>query len=127
MSTDGLVEVRIHDMRLAARIGAHAHELDRRQMLRVSVVLRLRQWPADRLRETVDYGLIVEQAEALAERHIALIETFGLELAERCLAYDGVNRAEVIVEKPGALVNGIASTRIMLERPYDGECTASAR
>jgi dihydroneopterin aldolase len=49
------IEVRVHDLRLAARIGAHAHEMDRRQMLRVMVSLRLKLAPLDQLSATIDY------------------------------------------------------------------------
>jgi len=110
-----LIEVRVEDLRLAARIGAHPHEQDRRQTLRIAVTLTLAAAPSDRLDETVDYSLIVAHAEALADRHIALIETFARELAEACLRESRAWRAEVIVEKPGALANGLASTRLILE------------
>lgn len=111
-----LVQVRVDDLRLAARIGAHPHEMDRRQTLRVGVILTLKAPTADRLDETVDYGAIVERAEVLADRHIALIETFGRELGEACLRDTRVLRAEIVVEKPGALANGIASIRLVLEQ-----------
>jgi dihydroneopterin aldolase len=105
------IEVRVHDLRLAARIGAHAHEMDRRQMLRVMVSLRLKLAPLDQLSATIDYEGVVALAEALANEHIVLIETFCARLASDCLAAGPVDRVEVIVEKPGALVNGVASAR----------------
>jgi len=111
-----LIEVRIEDLRLAARIGAHAHEKGRRQTLHIAACLTLTGIPTDQLEETVDYSLIVTHAERLADRHIALIETFALELAEACMSEPGVARVEVVVEKPGALANGLASTRVILER-----------
>jgi len=40
-----------------------------------------------------------------------LIETFCVRLARDCLAAGPIDRVEVIVEKPGALVNGVASAR----------------
>lgn len=110
------VEVHVHDIRLAARIGAYPHEEGRRQTLRVAVTLELTSTPGDKLDETVDYAAIVAKAEALAERHIALIETFGRLLAAACLQETGVARATVIVEKPGALANGIARARIVMDR-----------
>jgi len=105
------IEVRVHDLRLAARIGAHAHEMDRRQMLRVMVSLRLKLGPLDQLSATIDYEGVVALAEALANEHIVLIETFCAQLASDCLAAGPVDRVEVIVEKPGALINGVASAR----------------
>jgi len=108
---DDGIEVRVHDLRLAARIGAHAHEMDRRQMLRVMVSLRLKRAPLDSLSDTVDYDRVVALAEALADEHIVLIETFCARLASECLAAGPVDRVAVVVEKPGALVNGVASAR----------------
>jgi dihydroneopterin aldolase len=105
------IEVRVHDLRLAARIGAHAHEMDRRQMLRVMISLRLKRAPFDDLDQTVDYDHVVLLAEALADQHIVLIETFCARLAHDCLTAGPVDRVEVVVEKPGALLNGIASAR----------------
>jgi len=105
------IEVRVQDLRLAARIGAHAHEMDRRQMLRVMVSLRLKRAPLDRLNDTIDYDRVVALAEALADEHIVLIETFCARLARACLAAGPVDRVEVVVEKPGALLNGVASAR----------------
>jgi len=105
------IEVRVHDLRLAARIGAHAHEMDRRQMLRVMVSLRLKRPPTDQLSATIDYEGVVALAETLANEHIVLIETFCARLAGDCLDTGSVDRVEVIVEKPGALVNGVASAR----------------
>lgn len=110
-------EVRVHDIRLAARIGAFPHEEGRRQTLRIQVVLKLCAAPSDILAQTVDYGLVVALAEALADEHIALIETFASRLAIQCLEADGVARAEVLVEKPGALANGIASAHVVAARP----------
>jgi dihydroneopterin aldolase len=105
------IEVRVHDLRLAARIGAHLHEMDRRQMLRVMISLRLKLAPTDQLSATIDYEDVVALAEGLANEHIVLIETFCARLASDCLAAGPVDRVEVIVEKPSALVNGIASAR----------------
>jgi dihydroneopterin aldolase len=85
--------------------------MDRRQMLRVMVSLRLKRAPLDRLSATVDYDRVVVLAEALADEHIVLIETFCARLARDCLATGPVDRVEVVVEKPGALVNGVASAR----------------
>ena len=110
------IEVRVHDLRLAARIGAHAHEMDRRQMLRVMVSLRLTRAPLDQLSDTIDYDRVVALAEVLANEHIVLIETFCARLASDCLAAGPIDRVEVIVEKPGALMNGVASARAVQRR-----------
>jgi dihydroneopterin aldolase len=80
-------------------------------MLRVMVSLRLKRAPLDELNETIDYDRVVTLAEALSNEHIVLIETFCARLARDCLAAGPIDRVEVVVEKPGALVNGVASAR----------------
>lgn len=119
MTRAALVEVRVDDIRLSARIGAFPHEEGRRQLLKVSATLIVQQPRADSLDQAVDYARIVEHAEALAERHVALIETFGLRLAEACTSEAGVVSADIRVEKPGALSNGVASARIVLAAASD--------
>lgn len=116
MAQTTMMEVRVEDIRLAARIGAYPHEEGRRQTLRVAVRLGVAPVRADSLSQTVDYSRIVAHAEALAEQHIALIETFASRLATACLAETGVESAEVVVEKPGALANGTASARVIQRR-----------
>lgn len=116
MTISPIIEVRVEDIRLAARIGAYPHEEGRRQTLRVAVRLEVAPVTTDTLSATVDYSRIVAHAEALAEQHIALIETFARRLAAACLAETGVQCAQVVVEKPGALANGTASARVVLRR-----------
>jgi dihydroneopterin aldolase len=109
-------EVLVSDLRLAAFIGVHAHELGRRQSLVVHVRLGIETVGADHLEQTIDYNHVVEAAQALADQRIALIETFGQRLAAACLAFPAVQRAEVLVEKPGALNHAMAAARTVLER-----------
>ena len=98
-----------------ADIGVHAHEIGARQPLLVSAILTIAMPQHDALIETFDYARIVSLAEALAEQRIQLIETFARRLSEACLAHPAVLRAEIQVEKPRALANGLAGTRIVLE------------
>lgn len=109
-------EVLVSDLRLAAFIGVHAHELGRRQSLVVHVRLGIDTVDEDQLAQTVDYNHVVEAAEALADQRIALIETFGQRLAAACLVFPAVRRAEVLVEKPGALNHAMAAARSVIER-----------
>lgn len=109
-------EVLVSDLRLAAFIGVHAHELGRLQSLVVHVRLAIDAVGADQLAETIDYNHVVEAAQSLAEQRIALIETFGKQLAAACLAFPAVRRAEVLVEKPGALNHAMAAARTIIER-----------
>ena len=109
-------EVLVSDLRLAAFIGVHAHELGRRQSLVVHVRLGIDTVGEDQLAQTIDYNHVVAAAQALAEQRIALIETFGQRLAAACLVFQAVRRAEVLVEKPGALNHAMAAARTVIER-----------
>ena len=108
-------EVVVRDIRLAADIGVHAHEIGRLQALIVQVGLKIRPVMSDCLADTIDYNAVVAHASALASERIALIETFAQRLAQTCLEYPNVLEADVRVEKPGALANGRASTHVVMK------------
>lgn len=109
-------ELRVRDIRVAADIGVHAHEIGRPQLLAVDVRLSIIPPSKDQLGETIDYNRIVEYAVELGGMRLSLIETFARRLGEACLATPGVLEADVTVEKPGALPNGLASSRVVLKR-----------
>jgi dihydroneopterin aldolase len=109
-------DVLVGNLHIAAHIGVHAHELGRRQSLVVHVRLGIGRLSEDLLAQTIDYNLVVEAAQALADERIALIETFGQRLAATCLEHPAVHRAEVLVEKPGALHHALAAARTAMER-----------
>lgn len=108
--------VTVSDIRVEAYIGVHAHEKHHRQLLSISVCLSLSPPESDDLAATIDYNRIVEECRALADVGIALIETFVRRLAEALIGYAGVRRAEVSVEKRGALANGMAGAAIVLAK-----------
>lgn len=108
--------VSVDDIRVEALIGVHAHERLHRQSLNISVTLIIDPPLSDDLTATVDYNLIVDECRALADEGISLIETFVHRLAHKLIGCAGVRRAEVRVEKRGALANGIAGAAIVLER-----------
>jgi len=111
----------VRDLSVAADIGVHAHEIGRRQVLLVSVTLRVRPSLSDRLDETIDYTDVVTAAQSLANERISLIESFAARLAAACLRHPLVEEADVLIEKPGALVSGLAAARIVLGRPLMAE------
>ena len=114
---DVVTHVRVDDLGVSARVGINPDEQGRRQPLLVSVDLELAEAkPAGSLRDSVDYRRIAAEAEGLASDHVELIETFALLLGERCLRLGPVERAEIIVAKPEALLRGTASVRIVLRR-----------
>lgn len=60
---------------------------------------------SDRLEDTVDYGRLVGELEAvLTGPAVDLLETLAQRLADRCLADDRVVGVEVTVHKPAAPV-----------------------
>ena len=111
------VEVTVSGLTVAADIGVYAHEHGRAQPLVVDIALTIDPPMHDELPQTVDYQRVAEDAHALARGRTALIETYAMRLAERCLAYPGVRSAEVRVSKAGALRGGLAGTRVTLARP----------
>ena len=112
-----MVEVTISGLQVAADIGVYAHEHGRPQPLTVDIVLGVAAPARDMLDETVDYQRVADDAHALAQDRTALIETYAMRLAERCIGYSGVHQVEVRVSKPGALRGGLAGARVSLGRP----------
>lgn len=108
-----VVQVCVRDIRLAADIGVHQHEIGRRQALIVCVTADVAVGERDTLSSTFDYNSIVGFAQGLANERICLIENFAAKLADLCLGSPLVQRVEISVEKPGALANGIAATRVV--------------
>lgn len=111
------VEVTVSGLTVAADIGVYAHEHGRAQPLVVDIALAIDPPTHDVLGQTVDYQRVAEEAHALARGRTALIETYAMRLAERCLAYPCVQSVEVRVSKAGALRGGLAGTRVSLARP----------
>ena len=116
MAADMIVEVTISGLQVAADIGVYAHEHGRAQPLVVDISLTIDAPAHDALPETLDYQRVADDAHALAERRTALIETYAMRLAEQCVGYPGVRKADVRVSKPGALRGGLAGARASLSR-----------
>ena len=110
------VEVAISGLQVAADIGVYAHEHGRAQPLVVDIVLEIDLPAHDALQETIDYQSVADHAHALAQGRTALIETYAMRLAQKCVAHVGVQSADVRVSKPGALRGGMAGARATLRR-----------
>lgn len=106
--------VRVKELPLLADIGINPDEIGRRQPLVISIAVRLGSQSIEHIGETVDYRLLVREAEDLATTHIPLIEIFARQLAERCLALPNAIGAKVTIDKPFAIVRGLASVDIAL-------------
>ncbi len=97
-------------------IGVYKHEHEAPQDIFVDVVVELLpRKAADDLATTLDYDRLVAVVEAVATEQLQLIETFGEQVAERCLAQESLMQSvTVTVRKPAALQNGlvaVATTR----------------
>ena len=100
-------EVRIKDLALRCIVGVFPEERKEKQDVVIQVRMETDLGPASRsddLADTVDYKAIkkriVSEVEASA---YLLIEKLAGRIAEICLEDPRVRRAEVEVEKPGAL------------------------
>jgi len=114
-----IVEVTVSALQVAADIGVYSHEHGRAQPLLVDVVVQVAPPVADRLEESIDYQRIADDAHALSLDRTALIETYAMRLAQRCLAHPRAVAVEVRVSKAGALRGGLAGTRVLLTRAPD--------
>lgn len=106
--------VTLTDLEVHAKIGAHAHELGRRQTLIIDIDVELDPPAEDLLEATLDYALLSQIATKIADNHISLVETFAQRIALGCLERPGVIRVAVSVRKPGALSCGVAGTRVVM-------------
>lgn len=99
----GLCHVFIRDLILACSIGAHRHERDSAQRVRINMDLAVMETPRqldDRLDNVFSYEHLADGARTLASAgHINLVETFAERLADLCLADARVRRVRIRVEK----------------------------
>lgn len=94
----------VRGLTIEAGIGVHDHEQGRLQTLVISVILTLEPHAVARLSDTVNYETVAAAARGIAaEGHIGLVETFAQRLALACLDDPRIRRAEVSIDKPGAL------------------------
>ena len=111
-----LTTVSVRGLEVQADIGVNMEEIGRRQPLIIAATLTIRPVRADRLDATIDYREVVGHAEALAAERTELIEQFARRLAEACLRHPAVLEADIQIQKPAALPQGMAGTRVVLKR-----------
>ena len=94
----------LRDVRVSVRIGVHAFEYEKPQMLSVDVELYRRQqrFTGTTLAECLDYDRLYHHVtqEWPARDHVELLEILADELAEVCLADDRVEACRVVIRKP---------------------------
>ena len=103
MSDDRIV---LTGLRVRGHHGVLPVEREQGQDFLVDVVLHLDTRAAaasDDVADTVHYGELAERlAEVVAGEPVDLLETLAQRLADVCLSYELVERAEVTVHKPSA-------------------------
>ncbi|WP_084596611.1 dihydroneopterin aldolase [Nocardioides aequoreus] len=96
----------VRGLRFQGHHGVFEHERREGQEFVVDVTLLTDTRPAalsDELRDTIDYGTLVEQVRAVVQGEpVDLIETLAHRIAEVCLSHPAVLEAEVTVHKPHA-------------------------
>lgn len=106
----------LDQLEIMADIGAEAREHGVLQPLRIFVSLKVTPPDADRIDRAFDYRQLRAIAERLAARRTVLIETFARDLAEQCLGHPLVDAADVRIEKPRAVPDALAGTRVFMRK-----------
>ena len=114
--------IRLTGLRVRGHHGVLPEERRDGQEFVVDVVLHLDVRAAvasDDVGDTVHYGELASRlAEVVAGEPVDLIETLATRLAEVCLSYDRVERAEATVHKPDAPIPlDFADVAVTVVRP----------
>ncbi len=100
-------KITIHDIELRCIVGVYPEERHEKQDVVVTVTLHAdltRAGKSDDVNDTVDYKSVKKTIVDMVESSsYQLIEALAQAVADACLAFDGVERVDVRVEKPGAL------------------------
>jgi dihydroneopterin aldolase len=113
--------IELRGLRVLARCGVLAEELDRPQPLEIDVVLEVDLGDAarsDDLADTVDYGAVLDRVVALAtSSHHALLERLAAAIADCVLEDERVDAVVVAVRKLRPPVpHDLASTGVSIRR-----------
>ncbi|HEO72288.1 MAG TPA: dihydroneopterin aldolase [Candidatus Hydrogenedentes bacterium] len=107
MTDKTLDRIHIRDLRARCIVGINDAERRDKQDVVVNITLYadlLRAGHTDRIEDTVDYKAIKKRIVNVVEHSSCfLIEALAQQIADLCLEHAAVQRAEVTVDKPGAL------------------------
>lgn len=102
-----LDRITIHDIEMRCIIGVYPEERREKQDVVVTVTLHTdltRAGRSDDVNDTIDYKSVKKTIVDLVESSShQLVEALAQAIADACLEFDGVERVDVRVEKPGAL------------------------
>ena len=112
----------VKGLSIQASIGVHPHEYESTQPIIIDVELDMADMALpkqDRLAETLDYGLVAQKCEEIAqESHVQLVETLAERIAIWALDADKrVQSVAVRIAKPQALLKAdVAGVEIVKTR-----------
>ena len=112
----------VKGLSIQASIGVHPHEYESTQPIIIDVELDMADMTLpkqDRLAETLDYGLVAQKCEEIAqEAHVQLVETLAERIAIWALDADKrVQSVAVRIAKPQALLKAdVAGVEIVKTR-----------
>jgi len=112
----------VKGLSIQASIGVHPHEYESTQPIIIDVELDMADMALpkqDRLAETLDYGLVAQKCEEIAqEAHVQLVETLAERIAIWALDADKrVQSVAVRIAKPQALLKAdVAGVEIVKTR-----------
>ncbi len=102
-----LDEIRICDLRFRCIVGVNDDERREKQEVVAQITLHTdlgRAGHTDAIEDTVDYKALKKDILTMAEHsQFRLIEALAQSIADVCLRHECVEKATVVVEKPGAL------------------------
>lgn len=107
MSERSLDKILIRNLRARCIVGIFPDERSQKQDVVINMTLYADLQEAgasDRIEDTVDYKDVKQAVFALVEESsFYLVERLAEAVAQAALTYDGVERVEVTIDKPGAL------------------------
>ncbi|MGA8574886.1 MAG: dihydroneopterin aldolase [Candidatus Cybelea sp.] len=99
--------ITLRGVRAYGRIGAHSHERERRQLVRIDLTAEIDLSAAqrsDELAETLDYSALRDELVAIVStKSYALLERLAGDLLEAVFADRHIARARITLSKPDIL------------------------
>ncbi len=107
----------LEDYIAALRVGILPQERKAPQRVRVNVVATLRKQPtSDNISKTYDYTNIIDEIDALADKHFDLLEILAEKLAKKILKDKKLEAVEIELVKLDALETGRVGVRYSLHK-----------
>ncbi len=117
-----LDKIHIRDLQVRCIVGIYPEERAAKQDVILNITLHADYRAAcksDDIADTVDYKKVKKQIFEMVEHsEFFLVERLAEETARLCLAHGGVARADVTVDKPGAL-RFAKSVAVEISRTHD--------